>query len=304
VVVDLRHSPRTPAKHRPFALLAIIAALPGIAYIAAPRLRADEPNLKEVVHRMSAYVHAYGEKASIVVATERYTQRVTGGRRTRPEDRITVADFAIVKAEGLGGWVGFRDVVEADGAPISDHQDRLIQILTAASGRLDEAQRLSNESARFNIGPIQRNFNVPTAVLFFFTPESLDRFKFARKGAGRDGTWKIDFRETSRPTLIRTPMGVSVPTDGSVWVDVDTGTVVRTHVHMTLVGAPSPGEPPVSGSAEVDVTYRRIAALDMWLPETMTETYEGARGRYGPERVNAEATYSNYRQFQTAVRIK
>ena len=36
---------------------------------------------------------------------------------------------------------------------------------------MDEARRLSDESARFNIGPIVRNFNVPTAALFFFRPE-------------------------------------------------------------------------------------------------------------------------------------
>lgn len=250
---------------------------------------------------MSAYVQSYGEKASIVVATERYAQHVRA-LLGAGEDRVTVAEFAIVKAEGLGGWVGFRDVVEADGVPIGDHEDRLIQMLTAASGRMDEAQRLSNESARFNIGPIQRNFNVPTAVLFFFRPESLDRFKFARKGGQRDGTWEIGFRETSRPTLIRTPEGVSVPTDGSIWVDVATGTIVRTHIHMALVLAPNPSGSQ-TGSAEIDVTYQRIAALDMWLPETMTESYEGGIGS-SATRLTAEANYTNYRQFQTSVRIK
>ena len=278
----------------------IAAALLGVASIAPTRVATGEPSLNEVVRRMGAYVQSYGEKASIVVATERYTQHV------RPQwgpgaERVTVAEFAIVRAAGLGGWVGFRDVVESDGVPITDREDRLIRVLTAASGRIDEAQRLSNESARFNIGPMERNFNVPTAALFFFRPENLDRFKFARKGVQRDGTWEIGFRETSRPTLIRTPAGVSVPADGSIWVEVETGTVVRTHIHMTLVMAP--GSDPHKGSAEIDVKYGRIHALDMWLPETMTESYEGDASR-GPFRMSGEASYTNYRQFQTAVRIK
>src|SRR6186713_3222224 len=110
-----------------------LAALLMIAALTGPRLAADEPSLKDVVRRMGAYVQAYGEKASIVVATERYTQQVSVSNRPVPERRDTVADFAIVKAEGLGGWVGFRDVVEADGTRIPDREGRLLRVLSAAS---------------------------------------------------------------------------------------------------------------------------------------------------------------------------
>src|SRR5258708_9417971 len=186
---------------------------------------------------MGAYVQSYGEKASIVVATERFTQRVSGSPPAPIDHRETVADFAIVKAEGFGGWVGFRDVVEVDGARLTDHQDRLLQVLSASSGSMDEARRLSDESARFNIGPILRNFNVPTTAMFFFRPQNLDRFKFTRKNAGPDGTWEIAFRETERPTLIRTPEGRSVPSEGSVWVNAADGTLVRTHLRIPVFGA-------------------------------------------------------------------
>lgn len=279
---------------------AFAAALLGIMAIAAPA--AGEPSLKDVVRRMAAYVQAYGEKASIVVATERYTQQVNISDRAAPEHRVTVADFAIVKAEGLGGWVGFRDVVEADGRRLADRQDRLLRVLSASSGSMDEARRLSDESARFNIGPIVRNFNVPTTALFFFRPDSLDRFKFTRKRVEGGGTWEIAFRETSRPTLIRTPEGQSVPTEGSLWVDAASGTIVRTSMRMNrFVSARTPNRG--FSSAQVDVTYSRVAALDMWLPETMKESYEAIRGTF-VDRLTAEARYSDYRQFQTFVRIK
>ena len=187
---------------------------------------------------MGDYVQSYGEKASIVVATERYTQHVTNSRRTTPQERLTVADFAIVKAQGFGGWVGFRDVVEADGVRIADHEDRLLQVLQSSYGSMDEARRLSEESARFNIGPIVRNFNVPTTALFFFTPASLDRFKFTRKGVDADGIWEIGFREAMRPTLIRTPDGRPVATEGTLRVNGATGTIVRTVLRMTELGVP------------------------------------------------------------------
>ncbi len=105
------------------------------AWIAAAPLAAagrDEPSLKDVLRRMGAYVASYGEKTSIVVATERYTQEIGTSRRSPDNRRVTVGDFAIVRAEGLGGWVGFRDVIEVDGTPIGDREDRLIHVLSAA----------------------------------------------------------------------------------------------------------------------------------------------------------------------------
>jgi hypothetical protein len=253
---------------------------------------------------MSAYADTYGEKASIVVATERYTQDVNGSRPASMDHRVTVADFAIVKARGpYGEWVGFRDVVEVDGARITDREDRLIQLLTASAGSMDEARRLSDESARFNIGPFLRNINVPTTALFFFRPENLRRFKLTRKSVGQDGTWEIAFRETERPTLIRTPDGGSVPSEGSVWVNGADGTLVRTRLRMTQFGSPANTSPRGSGSAEIDVRYRRVDALAMWLPDTMTESYEGSDGAAW-QRIVTEARYTDYRQFQTSVRIK
>jgi hypothetical protein len=268
----------------------------------------DEPSLKEVVRRMGAYVQAYGEKASILVATERYTQDV---KRIGPpvlgpldpDHRVTVADFAIVKIERRGGWIGFRDVIEVDGRSLTDRKERLLDVLRAASGAMDEATRLSAESARFNIGPIFRDFNVPTSALFFFIPENLDRFKFSRKTVAPDGTWEIAFRETERPTLVRTPRGVSVPSEGTLWVNAATGTVVRTRVEMTGFGTPRSGRQRGSGYAEIDVAYRLVPALDMWLPDRMTETYAVGPER-SADRTTTEARYTDYRQFQTSVRIK
>src|SRR5258708_3651060 len=102
-------------------------------------------------------------------------------------------------------------------------------------GSMDEARRLSDESARFNIGPFLRNINVPTTALFFFRPENLRRFKLTRKSVGRDGTWEIAFRETERPTLIRTPEGGSGPSEGSVWANCADGTLARTRFRITPI---------------------------------------------------------------------
>lgn len=261
----------------------------------------DAPSLKTVMRRAAAYVDAYGQKASIVVATERYTQRLTTDRSDPTAERSLVAEFAIVRAEANHEWIGFRDVIEVDGKRIGDREDRLIEALTTSSGGLDEAREISDESSRFNIGSIERNFNVPTAALFFFTPDRLERFKFALKDRGA-GAWEVAFRETRKPTLIRTLDGISVPSEGSLWVDPAEGTIVRTKLHVREFG--DKHSEPQHGSADIEVTYRLVRELGMWLPATMLESYEAIERSGAWNRITGHADYSNYRRFETSVRIK
>ena len=260
------------------------------------------PSVNDVMRRVAAYVDAYGERASIVVATERYTQR---SRRVSgmPEQRQLVADFAIVKVAGTRGWQGFRDVIEVDGSPLADREGRLVRILTQPGPAYDEARRLLDESARFNIGPITRDFNVPTTTLFFFTTDNLERFKFNAVKADAAGIWEIAFRETARPTLIRTRAGRPVVSSGTLWVNAADGTVVRTRLQVEGFGRTESVSKRPRGSGSVDVTYQRVPALEMWLPASMDEDFE-IREFEDVDSISGRALYSDYRQFTTSVRIK
>jgi hypothetical protein len=277
------------------ALLLIVLAGP------VARSHARAPSVKDVMRRVADYVSAYGEKASILVATERYTQQTDGSAPDAQRTRATVAEFAIVKVETIRGWLGFRDVIEVDGRSLTDRDDRLVRLLTSPGDRYDEAGRLTAESARFNIGRVQRNFNVPTTVLFYFTRDEQERFKFTAKGVQPDGSWEIAYRETQHPTLIRTPEGKSVPSDGSIWVNPADGTIVRTLLKVGGVGIGAPKG--TRGAGTIDVTYARVSGLDMWLPESMLEQFE-IKHRDTWETITGRATYTNYRRFETMIRIK
>jgi hypothetical protein len=257
-------------------------------------------SVKDVMKRVERYVGDYGEKASIVVCTERY-QQDTRGSGSAPRTRTLVSDFALVYADAIHGWLGFRDVVEVDGHAVADREDRLAHVLMGSEGRFDEARRLNDESARFNIGSIERNFNVPTTVLFYFSPENRYRFKFTAKTVGADGTWEIAFRETETPTLIRTPEGDSIRSVGTIWVQPDSGTVVRTELQLEMLTGRTAH--PQRGKGTVDVAYTRIDDLNMWLPSQMDETFEASRQPIW-DRVSGHAEYSNYRRFTTTARIK
>ena len=257
-------------------------------------------SVKDVVRRVESYVASYGEKASIVVGAERYEQKALGSGSDE-RTRTLVSDFALVYADAIHGWLGFRDVREVDGRRLSDREDRLASVLMGSQGRFDEARRLSDESARFNIGSIQRNFNVPTTLLFFFVPENHDRFKFAARRVAGDGTWEIAFRETSTPTLIRTADGQSIRSAGTIWVQPDTGTIVRTRLDLDVVlGRKTLAH---HGRGSVDVVYQVVETMRMWLPRTMDEQFEASREGVW-DRVSGHAEYSDYRTFTTSVRIK
>jgi hypothetical protein len=292
--------------------------------------------------RVGQYVASYGEKAAVIVASEKYTQTVLidGADMGRPRD--LKAEFAIVRVAG-GGWTGYRDVVEAEGRPVQDRRDRLISLLTNTAGDASELTRIANESARFNVGPITRNFNVPTAGMFFFYPEEHPRFVFTRKGVKKiDGieTWEIEFRETRRPTLIRTRAGQDVPIDGALHVKPEDGTVIKTRFKMRNFAdvetapeqqAPAQRPPDNPGSnnggreglarsrslpsiridkleseADIEVTYAKPAGIDVWFPSSMVELYQGPiKVKVTPvmARATTRAKYSDFRQFGTSIKI-
>ena len=63
-------------------------------------LRADRtPSLKSVMRRVGTFVEDFGQKASIIVATERYTQTLNDNTRAGTQERSLVSEFAIVRAE-------------------------------------------------------------------------------------------------------------------------------------------------------------------------------------------------------------
>jgi hypothetical protein len=307
------------------------------AVVCSAFVTAQEPGAESIMARVGAYAAAYGEKSSLVVAVETYTQNVTlEGVADALRSTRLIAEFAIVKVEG-GGWTGFRDVIEVNGKPVRERRDRLVALFTSPSATINEAARIANESARFNVGPISRNFNTPTAALFFFLPQNLDRFAFTRKGPKTiDGvrTVEIAFKEKRTPTLIMTRAGRDVPLEGALWVNPDDGTVVRTRISMERfadgTAAPEQTAPsqrpvdnprsnnggreglagaagmqaieprPIDSSASIEVTYRKPPGIDLWLPAEMVELYEGPitiRVRPATGRAITRAKYSDFKQF-------
>jgi VWFA-related protein len=306
--------PQTAAGAAPVTASAATGAraVPATPSATAPPAGSAE----DIMRRVSAYVAQFGGQASLLVAVERYSQSLNvrgrsvdtqmriGGRITQTESlgeatvakRRLVSEFALMpNASASGGWLGYRDVMEVDGRAVADRGGRLQRLFRADTPDLAAARRIADEGARYNIGSVSRNFNVPTTTLFFFDAGNLPRFTFRRTGRDRiDGvdTVVIDFHEERAPTLIMNASGADVPSSGTLWVNPTDGTVLRTRLELKEYDS-------AGSRAVIDVVYRKDPGAEMWDPSRMTERYTT-----GPETTTTEATYHDFKRFQTSVKIK
>jgi hypothetical protein len=295
------------------ALLAIVVG--GAETQGPPAAPTPARNVREVVSRAAGYVAAYGERLGLIVGVERYTQQLRGDA-AEPETRRLVAEFALLRV--AEGWAGFREVFEVDGVPVADRRDRLETLLLdrAREGVL-EGRRIADESARYNLGPVQRNFNTPTMALFFLHPRNQERFRYTKSGEEViDGlrVWAVSYKEANRPTIVRTPTGRSAPASGVFWIDPLTGRVVRTRIELEAEIEPAAGAgsdrtmAPVRTTVDVTVSYRQDERFGLLLPSEMRESYEvRPAGRHAGQSpattITCVAAYSDFKTFETFGRL-
>ncbi len=277
----------------------VVAALAlSLSTLAFPSHVAAQPTLDLVLSRTTAYVERFVEQLSTVVMEEDYRQSFFSGGRSNPTRLRLVSEFLLLRLDDDTAWVGFRDVFEVNGQRVRDRQDRLASLFMGnRTQALEQARRISRESARYNLGSTGRTMNVPTYALFFLHPANINRFAFEADGencADQRGAWRIRFEEVEYPTLTRGLQGIDLPADGRICVDPSTGRVLETELalhHPGLGGRPA---------TEASATVRFGAAPDveLWVPVEMRESYSEGGGR---RRTNSTATYRDFRQFQVSV---
>lgn len=268
--------------------------------------RAQEPTTASVLARAAAYVAEYQKRLAGVVAEESYRQNVVPtsrpGRPGNRQYRELKADLLLVKPGEGEGWLQFRDVFEVDRKPVRDRDERLYKLfLNAAADRREQADKIQQESARYNIGPVLRTINIPIMALMFFEARHQPLLEFKRiKGensrqladlAADENIWTFEFRETTTDTMVRGENGRGVPSHGRVWIDGTTGRVLRTE-HVSEDTAIR---------ASIDVIYRAEPNVGVLVPGEMRENYVVRRNDL---RITGRATYSRFRQFTVTTNEK
>jgi hypothetical protein len=265
---------------------------------AVPLRAADSQPLVRLLQDAGAYVRSFEDHFALVISDEDYRQHATGQYYPAPRNRRTQSEMLFFWMPDAGTWLTVRNVQTADGRTVVDSQNRLQRVLGDNDAeRLTRLRRLLDESARFNLGAIVRNFNYPTLVLSYLDPSVQSRFVFTVEGRERVNgvdAWKIAYEERARPTVIQQD-GADRESRGAIWMTDRDGIVVRTRLELRL--------PLRETISAIEVDYRRDAKLDMWVPARMHETYLHSRAMTIAESIDCVATYSNFRRFETSGRI-
>jgi hypothetical protein len=257
----------------------------------------------DVLAKAAAYLADYEKTFSVVVSEEHYAQSFSQ-RLVQPTRYVTtlpvVTRRRATRAEvimmnvGENAWVAFRDVFEQDGKPVRDRDERLQRLFLQPSGQapvdaMAQAKRIVDESARYNLGSLQRNINVPTMALTYLHRGNQTRSTFTWEG--RDDVngaqaAVLAFAERGLPTVIQSDKG-DLPATGRFWIDPASGRVLKSEI--VVQGTAS--------KTEITVTYGPAPRLSVWVPVSMKEHYALKAGG----EISAEAKYSNFRQYAVIV---
>jgi len=283
-----------------------IAACLGLAAVIRPA--AQTPSLEEVLKRSAGYVADFRKQLSGIVAEETYRQeivntgRIGGGGMSAQPARTLRSDYLLVKPSDADRYVELRDVFEVDGQAIRDRHARLEELLGDPSASM-RIGAIINESARYNIGRVQRTINTPLMALLFLDQAHQQRFRFKHVDTPRPvftdvrdtavnetpvfrvstEMWTIEYQERRRDTIIRAPNGDDRPAHGRFWINPSNGSVLISELVVDGGGV----------IATVTVSYQSEPLMGFLVPVEMRESYV----RY-PERITGRAEYGRFRSIR------
>ena len=146
------------------------------------------------------------------------------------------------------------------------------------------------ESARYNIGNIQRTINLPVFALAVLRPQDQRRFRFSKGKLDTligSNVYIVQYQERVPPALIQGPKGRDMFCHGRFWIDGPTGRVMKSELIID--------DPAVRAS--VTTRYQVDEAYGLAVPVEMKEDYGLPNGAH----VTGLATYGNFRRFDVEV---
>jgi hypothetical protein len=289
---------------------ALLVATVAITTLAGGRPLSAQPALDDLIDRAGRYVVGYESAFWVLAMDEEYVQwlerptnpgsnlsrnnpgggMVAGRQESR---RVAKADYVLVQAGPGRGWLPFRDVLTMNGSEIHPSDDGLVRLFRSGNpDAFDLATEVHEASRKHDIGNVTRTINIPMLGMMLLHPDVRERFTFKHEGdesiGGRE-VERIGYRETTRPTLIKTTRGRDLALTGRMWIESSTGVVVKTE----MIAA----DPVVR--AQVTVTFRRDGELAIWVPEKMEEYY---KANVAFDDIYATSTFTTPRVFQAGGR--
>jgi hypothetical protein len=274
--------------------LAVLAGAWLAAQSSAPAAPPDT-SPKALAAAGTKYVEDYAVKMMRILGEEVYTQETFDSVDHRTGSRLMKGELFITFLPADHTWVAVHDISEVDGQPVPDRQS--LQLLLSQGASTSVIADVARHNAHFNIGRIQRTFNEPTLALLVLDKSHVGNFNFSRKlGDTRDGVTLVTLAFTEKkdgPPIVSSNSGGPVLAKGELLMEAGTGRVRATHI-MFKDGAIT---------ADLTTTYRLDPRLELWLPFTFAERYEGEPE--GLKEIDTGlAQYSNFKRYETSGHIK
>ena len=259
--------------------------------------------LANVLQRATEYVTQYEAELGNLIGSEEYVQNAawlgnTGfgypriGKRSQ---RRLSSDFLIIQVGPE--WAALRKVNRIDGVKVNETEPALEDAFdNSPEANSTRLLVMKAESTGYNLGDIIREINLPTFALKVLHKSDVSRFAFERAGSSKiEGiqTWAIRFREQTGPTLVVGGKDQPLYSTGTLWIDPDTGRVLRTEFLVENAYAPSR----VKGA--IIVRYAEGKNVKMLVPSLMDEHYETEFNT-----VDCRAFYTNFRPFEVDVKFE
>jgi len=256
---------------------------------------------KAVLARARQYVADYDRALIAVVADEHYVQTA----RTLEDhdvgenlERVLESEFAWIHLPALRETIGVRDVLRVDGQAVADGSRLHALLEHPPQDASREIRAILAESARHNVGALERNFNFPTFPLVYLrrSDDSRTRWRADRNGVATT----LRFEERQHSTIVRTIHGAPTRASGRFIVDSASGRVLRCEIRLEL---PRPHRA-FAEEYRIRVEFEYDGRIDLWVPVLMIEQFGRAGdGGFAGTGISGEATYRNYRRFETVGRI-
>jgi hypothetical protein len=256
-----------------------------LAILAAPAASAQTPAKDELLRRTAAYVAGFVDGLTNVVAEEEYEQAF---QVSAPRRRFK-SDFLLVRYPGQETeFLAFRDVIEVNGRPVSDQQDRLLKLFVEPfANPLRRASEIANESARHSLD--RARLANPLFVIALLQAHYQSNFRFSVDGIDTKlgpNVREIELFQDGGPSG-----GASQAVRAAAWIDETTGRVVKTELRM--------GRAP--NMALTTTMFGRDAALGIDVPIEMRDSYLVRGGVGQQDQFLGTARYTRFRRFQVHV---
>jgi hypothetical protein len=264
--------------------------------LAAAAYPQPQPDLRVVLTRLGTYSSAYHKQFREFVATEQRTQK-HWGHNLKLEQRTTTADYYVVSLPSApGSMVEFRETLSVDGKPLKNARGKVVQFLNRPSAnRAAEAERITKENKRYYLGLFKRFEEYTNMGLLYVDPrvQRFIQYQLVQPEAGN--VLMLRFREPG-PNTVAQEDDRPAPASGTIYFTYPDVKVFKVDLVIH--------EDAIDGPPYVRCVIEYAPGPDgLMLPSRCRHFIPGMIDTAAPGAWESDATYTNYRRFQSDVKL-